>query len=263
MVVVSACLLWAFMVAYLIVPKLPHEMINKIKWFLVLLLLFVGTLFFHHQLELQPSTKNMKSYLMPPIPFIEHFTFGHALIMADLFWLKSIQNADRCEVKVKAAGAQEASSFYSPLEDKKWLFKMLDAITRLDPLYRIVYSLGGAALSVLCEDKEGARLLFLRGIKHFPQNWTLYFKAAYHELYEMEDREGAARLFWEAGRFGAPEWVFLLAQRLLLKEGKKKVLRQFLHQLLKEGYRGKIIEKLKEKILEPEIKPKPQLESQS
>ena len=216
--------------------------------------LWAGTRFFHHQMSLEPTLQKMKSYLIPPPPLIERFTFGQDLFISDILWLKSIQQSDECENKEK-----EKKSSFAGGEEKEgdpgrsWLFKMLDAITRLDPLYRVVYSLGGVALSVLCEDKEGARLLFHRGIKHFPGDWSLYFKAAYHELYEMKNRTQAAHLFWEAGRLGAPQWVFLLAHRLFLKEGQKAVLGPLLYQVLKEGHQGPIVEKIKRKILQAEL----------
>ena len=221
------------------------------------LILWMGTLFFHHQMSLQPDLQKMKNYLVSPPPLVEHFTFGHDLIMSDLLWLKSIQNSDDCEDQKNKGdkgdserGNKQSKNQSPSFGHGSWFFKMLDAITRLDPLYRVVYSLGGVALSILCEDKDGARFLFRRGMKHLPQDWSLYFKAAYHELYEMKDPTQAAHLFWEAGRLGAPKWVFLLAHRLFLKEGKKEVLIPFLHQLLKEGHQGPMIERLKQRILQ-------------
>ena len=37
-------------------------------------------------------------------------------------------------------------------------------------------------------DREGARLIFEKGLRQFPQDWSLAYAAAYHYLFEIQEK---------------------------------------------------------------------------
>jgi hypothetical protein len=170
-----------------------------------------------------------EKFLAPPPEHIELFAFGFNESMADSFWLRWIQDADYCQTYLapvkpvdEAEIAKEDKLIANPRHricDTSWAFKMLDTVTKLAPRFKMPYEAGAIALSVLVEDYEGATVLFDRGMKVYPNDWMLAYRAAYHYLYDKKDLPRAAELLTRAGDNGAPVWVKSLAARLYSRSG--------------------------------------------
>ncbi|RYZ70321.1 MAG: hypothetical protein EOP05_13475 [Proteobacteria bacterium] len=109
---------------------------------------------------------------------------------------------------------------------------MIDAITELAPDFRTAYSSGGVILSVAVDDIAGAAVIYDKAAKKFPTDWQIAFKAAYHYLYEMGNKERAAELMKVSAMNGGPYWLSMLAAKLYSRTGKallgKAVLEDFL-----------------------------------
>lgn len=164
-------------------------------------------------LHWQAETVATKRHLLPPPPYVEKFSFGYQGLMADAFWLRAIQDFDYCEQEIAERVCRNQS----------WLYKMLDTATQLDPKYRMVYSMGAVALSVIITDVMGASLLFDRGTQNFPEDWQILYKAAYHALFEEKNELKAAQLLTQAAKYGAPPWAYSLAVKLYTEGGKREV----------------------------------------
>lgn len=129
-----------------------------------------------------------------------------------------------------------------------WVFNMIDTITDLAPKFELVYSLGATVLSIVVDDREGARLIFEKGIRQFPDDWSLSYRAAYHYLYEIKEPRRAAELLEHAGRKGAPPWVFSLAARLYTDLGRAELGITILEDALKRDYKGHGVDKIKQRL---------------
>jgi len=161
---------------------------------------------------------------LPPPPSIERFSAGYNDVIADVLWLRLIQDADTCD-RPGAAGQRCQS-------EKGWVFQMLDAITKLAPKFAAPYWHGATILSVLVGDKEGARIIFERGMESFPNDWQLPYRAAFHALENLGDVQKAAELLVQAGKNGAPQWVFALSARLYTKRGQAILAKSILEDVL-------------------------------
>jgi len=159
--------------------------------------------------------------LLPP-NLIEHFTFGYSEPLADLLWLRAIQDFDFCGESFSAEARGQYQN-QSTICRRGWAATMLDAVTRIVPRYRIVYTRGALFLSVAVNEKEGAAELLERGIKVYPDEWTIYFHLGYHYSLEMNMPEKAAEAFRMAALKGSPNWVQLLAARLYSDSGKAEL----------------------------------------
>lgn len=163
-----------------------------------------------------------------PTKTIQDLNFGHKNSMADIFWLNTVQNMDYCE-----NGAEERS--YNPgvgvdallnakLEpsrcDKGWVFQMLDFITDISPRFESAYLIGGVTLSVIVDDREGAKIIYDKGLEQFPKNWMLNYRAAYHYLLELQKPGRAADLLLQAYKYGGPDFIPTLVTRLYSKVGR-------------------------------------------
>ena len=136
--------------------------------------------------------------------------------MADSFWLRALQNFDFCEKPCR----------------KGWVYHMLEVVTDLSPRFRMAYAMGGSTLSIVLGDIEGAALIYEKGLKNFPKDWSLAYRFAYHELYERKNLKKAADLLKQAGQNGAPLWVQNLAARLYQQSGQIDLGRSVLLDLL-------------------------------
>jgi tetratricopeptide (TPR) repeat protein len=127
---------------------------------------------------------------------------------------------------------------------------MLDAITELTPDFRVPYSAGAIALSVLVDDREGATKIFEKAVARFPDDWVILYRAGYHFLFEVNDPVRAQDLLVRAARQGAPPWVYSLASRLASKEGQTELAVRILEQALATDPRPEVRMRLEQRLTE-------------
>ncbi len=227
-----------------------------------ILLIFVAfglAIFSQSQLKL-PKTK--KEFLRPPEK-IKYFTFGYNDMMASVLWLRLVQNFEYCEGgkyteadyveptrpagKDRLTGILERQMKPSKCH-KGWVYSMLDVISEIQPHYKLVYETGASFLSVAVDDREGARLIFEKGLEQYPNDWQLLFKAGYHYLWEMQNPGRAAELYNRAGKAGAPEWVASLAGALYTRVGQAYLAKIVLEDAVKRNPNGKFSPRIKERL---------------
>ncbi len=173
--------------------------------------------------QVVPSEK----FLNPPPERMELFSFGFHESIADSLWLRWVQDSDYCQtylapvkqVNTTLGDDRLTENPRHKICDNSWGFKMLDAVTNLAPKFWMPYVAGAVNLSVIIEDYEGASIIFDKGLKEYPHDWMLSYRAAYHFLYDRQDLPKAASLLENAAAHGAPEWLKSLAARLYEKEG--------------------------------------------
>jgi hypothetical protein len=210
-------------------------MIQKI----VILVSGVFVLFTSYFVEQSRKSFVLEPHYLAPPENIEHLTFGYADPFADLLWLRTIQDLDYCDDK---RGEGYCSDF-------SWVYKMFDATTRLAPQFRVVYAIGGPVLSVLIQDKMGAKSLLDKGVEQYPTDWPILYRAAYHYLYELDDKATAASLLARAAKQdGAPPWFYDLATRLFQDSGKAVFAQAMLNELKAAKAPEAIIKRLEKKL---------------
>lgn len=186
-----------------------------------------------------------------PSPYVRHMTFGYHESVADSLWIRLIQDFDVCNYPIEDS-VIEHPTYQQWLEEAQqeqahdlkvevlerlalaevtpkkicnysWPFYMLDAITELAPQFLMPYMTGAVTLSVLVDDYEGAGIIFEKGVKNFPEEWGLLYRAAYHYMYDRHDLARAAELLEQSARYGAPHWVQSLAARFYTVSGQAEV----------------------------------------
>ena len=194
----------------------------------------------------RPSAESAKSerriLLLPPRDLI-HFSLGYNENIADGMWLRTIQDLDYCEQNKPEAlllGSEPTAPLAVPLPapikndtcKRGWVFHMIDQVTELAPRFRIPYVSGALMLSTVVNDAEGATAIYNKALERFPLDWHLQYYAANHFLNDGGDPQRAAALLVEAGKHGAPSWVFSLASRLFTKAGKAFLAKSVLTEAL-------------------------------
>lgn len=179
-----------------------------------------------------------KPLFIAPPPHIERFVFDYNPVMADLLWLRTIQDLDHCENK----------DHLGRCRGNPWVYKMLESTTNLDPKYRIIYAAGGMVLSVLINDIKGATLLFNKGIQEYPKDWPILYRAGYHFLFEEDDQKKSAELFLRAAQNGAPDWLYSLSARLYTQSGATELANKIFEDLKQQGMGEHLIEQMRDRL---------------
>ncbi len=199
------------------------------KFLFLFIITFLASLYFQLRVKV-PQTP--ATYLRPP-ENIKYFTFGYNDAFASLLWIRALQNLDYCE-----GGKYQESDYVAPdVEEKNklkavitrkmkparchkgWVYSMLDTLTEIQPHFKIAYETGATFLSVGVDDREGARLLFEKGLKIYPTSWRIAYDAGYHYLWEMQNPERSAELLLQALRHGGPPFLASLSAGLYTENG--------------------------------------------
>ena len=188
-----------------------------------------------------PAVENQVGQFTAPPEAAAHLTFGYSEIAADILWLRVVQDFGYCEARdgVKTRAQYEyAKTFTKDLKlkcDKSWVYQMVDRVTDLDPNFHEAYQFGGTMLSLLVDDKRGAQLIFAKGLRKYPKDWNMNYRAGYHQLFEMENKERAAQYFLKAAQNGAPPWLAQLSARLYTNSGKANIGKVILEEFAKSN----------------------------
>jgi hypothetical protein len=215
---------------------------SRSKFEILFMALAVGLLIFSAR---QKVTAEVRRFVAPP-PVFRYFHFGYNETMADVFWIRVVQDLAVCDP------AESPGQAPPKVCTDSWVFRMLDLITDLAPQFGMPYYYGATNLSVLVNDSKGAKIIFDKGLRAMPDSWDIAYRAAYHYMIELNDKEKAAELLVRAGKLGAPQWVFALAGRLYTEEGKAFLAKSVLLEQLRADPNGLGARRIKERLAEIE-----------
>ena len=200
---------------------------------IVLSLFFALNLAFLYPLE--TTKQNKKPFYFAPPELIRHFSFGFSDLYADILWMRLIQDIDFCSSQ-KGLPVYDGKTKYQC--EKGWSYKMTEAVTELAPRFLSPYEISGSIMSIVMGDKAGAKKIYDKGVKNFPNNWKMHFSAGYHYLLELKEEEKAAELLIRAADLGGPYWLYALAAKTYGKIGKLLLSREILIEAIKKDVTG-------------------------
>ena len=183
--------------------------------------------------------------LIPPPTQLKYFNFGYRETTSDSLWLRVIQDMDACNEK------RDITKGVVEKCNRGWTFQMIDLITDLTPMFKAPYIFGATNLSVLVEDGPGATAIFEKGLRQFPKDWSLQYRAAFHYMSEDKNLTRAAELLILAFENGGPRWLPSLAGKLYTEAGQAFLAKTVLEEQLAkmppdEGMRRRLEERLVE-----------------
>lgn len=173
-----------------------------------------------------------------PVPQIEHVAFGFRMPLADLLWLRAIQDFDYCEQLITERDCK----------NKSWLFTILDAITELSPDFLIGHRYGALALSVIISDVQGATVIWDKAVSRFPRSWTIPYNAGTHAILEEKNPTKAAKYYEIAAQRGAPQWVYSLSAKLYSEAGQREAAERLYEQSVAEGLPEDILTRMRKRL---------------
>lgn len=154
---------------------------------------------------------------------------GFADLMADLYWLRSVQYYGQQRIW----GGQHF----------ELLGPLVDVVTDLDPRLEIAYRYGAI---FLCEkppvgagDCERGIALLEKGARADPSNWRLRQDEGFFIFTFLADAQRGAAVLREAARMpGAPLWLESLAAQILYKGGDRETSRRIWKGIYDEAEEG-------------------------
>lgn len=194
--------------------------------------------------------KIQRFMFLPQAQFLEVASLGYQGVVADFLWIQAIQ----------AMGEKKVTE-----EAGRWIYRVLDVVTTLDPKFVHAYEAGGLALCTLVVMPEESNALLEKGIKHNPDVWQLPFYLGINYYFEFGDDAKAAEYVARAARLpSAPPLLIGLAARLyasakapqnavelmasLYEQSADVEVRQILEQRLKEAIVERDLQVLEEGI---------------
>lgn len=105
---------------------------------------------------------------------------GHKRFITSILWIQTLLEADE--------------QHYEKKDLNSWMFLRFLNISLLDPNFYENYLYGGQLLGIIKDDLEGAEYLYTRGLKYFPDDYSLNFNSGFTLYFEMDKLlEGLSR----------------------------------------------------------------------
>lgn len=129
-------------------------------------------------------------------------SFGQRLLLADLYWLKTV--------------VYMGESAMVPARGWRALAPLGDIVTDLDPRFGYAYQVVGSNLSGLAGDVAQSNRILEKGMRNLPDRWSLPFLYAFNKYFYEEDYAVAADYARRAAQVGQRPHLALLAANLSL-----------------------------------------------
>ncbi len=159
---------------------------------------------------------------------VKHMSLGFNGLVADWYWLRSLQYVGR---KIVSHQGEVQLDNLSPL-DLRLLYPLLDTATTLDPQFMAAYSYGAVVLPAINE--EHAIKLIHKGIEQNPGAWRLYQHLGYI-YWKRGDYQKAGETYAEGAKIAdAPIWMREMSARMAAEGGSPDMAREIYTRLSEE-----------------------------
>lgn len=147
-------------------------------------------------------------------------SMGNNRLLSSFLWVQTLLESDLEHYKKKDLNS--------------WLYLRFDNIIKLEPKFLAAYLFGGQYLSIIKDDLQGAKDIYERGLKVYPDHYDLNFQAAFHYMFELGTPKKAIPLYEKIQLSPlAPPYLPSLITKIKLSEGTSL---QEVYQLLLENY---------------------------
>lgn len=165
--------------------------------------------------------------------FIKIISFGNYRFISSFLWTKTLLDADTEHVKDNK---------------KSWLFYRFKLISDLDPTFYENYLQGGIYLSIIKDDIWGAEEIFLKGLKHFKNDYKLLYYTAFNYHFELKDYKNSLIYYRRLQQLPESNTMTILPK--LIEQAQKKSTPINIRLItLQREYHSSRDEKVKEAIL--------------
>lgn len=153
-------------------------------------------------------------------------TLGQKRMLSSLLWVHTLMESD--------------IERYQLRDLQSWMYLRFNTITELDPYFYDAYIVGGKYLSVIKDDITGAKEIFDKGIRVYPNDYWLNFYSGFHYYFELDDPEMAVKRYEVALRSPlyrryTPYLPSMVSKIKAQEDGPEAAYQLLLSQYLSEG----------------------------
>lgn len=160
---------------------------------------------------------------------IKDFSLGLNGLMADFYWMQSLQYLGNKVIKSNQKVDLENLRPLNP----RLLYPLLDNATDLDPRFIQVYSYGAVVLPTI--DNEQAIKLAEKGIRNNPDHFRLYQHLGFI-YWKLKNYEKASEIYEEGSKIpGAPPFMKMMSAKMKSDGGSRETSRQIYRQMYDES----------------------------
>jgi len=179
------------------------------------------------------NIKKQESAININSDFVKFLNGGNSRLLADLLWIITLLESDL--------------EHYQQKDLNSWMYLRFKTIMSLDPLFLQNYQFGGKYLSIVKDDILGAKEIFDKGLKIYPDDYELLFNAAYLYGFELQNDKEAYKLYLKVAKFPqAPSYIKTLAYKLRFESNQNL---EFALKFLEDTFKTEKDIFLKKKIL--------------
>jgi hypothetical protein len=133
--------------------------------------------------------------------FLKLMAIGHRRMISDFVWIQTLLESDL--------------DHYKNNDLNNWMYLRFNQISELDPLFYENYLYGGQLLAIIKDDLSGSEDLYKRGLKYFPDDYSLNYHSGFALYFEMGNfKEGLERFKKIQANPRSPQTLKFLIQKL-------------------------------------------------
>ncbi|MEA9354665.1 hypothetical protein SHI21_00515 [Bacteriovorax sp. PP10] len=105
--------------------------------------------------------------------FWMYFNLGQKRLISSFYWVGTILDSDVDHYKKKDLNS--------------WMFIRFNTISLLEPKFYENYKFGGPYLSIIKDDLSGADIIYDKGLRQYPDDYSLLLNSGFHYYFEQKD----------------------------------------------------------------------------
>ncbi len=200
--------------------------------------LFLSTAFFISKNNEKPAVfvSSQQSAININENFWIYFNLGQKRMLSSLYWVATILESDVVHYKNRDLNS--------------WMFIRFNTISLIDPKFYENYSFGGPYLSIVKDDLAGADILYTKGLKNYPDDYSLLLNSGFHYYFEQKNPDKAFPIWSKLKKLEkTPQFVISSLARIESERGNLSDSLLILNEYQSKFPKGSIIwEKVNEQI---------------
>lgn len=179
--------------------------------FIFFMFVLLSTLFVMNWRVIRPAIKltTQEQKITIDKNIIDIISAGNRRFVSSIYWIETLMDSDLIHYQKNDLG--------------NWMFNRFDTITSLDPEFYEAYIFGGIYLSIVKDDEKGAKIIYEKGLKQFPDDLELLYNAGFNDYFELDNVEDALQKFDKIAKseegFKKYPFIVSLGKKLQLKNG--------------------------------------------
>ena len=176
--------------------------------YVLIAILFLSTAFYLSKKNEKPAVfvSSQQSTININENFWLYFNLGQKRMLSSLYWIATIIEGD--------------IDHYKERDLNSWMFIRFNTISLIDPKFYENYSFGGPYLSIIKDDLIGADIIYNKGLKNYPDDYSILLNSGFHYYFEQKNPAKAFPIWSKLKKLEkTPQYVISALARIESERG--------------------------------------------